>query len=135
MPVLLAAAAALGLAFGSFLNVAVYRLPRHESLVRPGSHCPNCGSAVRARHNIPVLGWLLLSGKCADCVEPISLRYPMIELLTALVFVSAGVQVFHVSPGTSTAIYLAFAGTSLVLAAFGMSRRAPLAKTAAGLEN
>lgn len=75
-----------GLLIGSFLNVVAYRLPRGESLVSPPSHCPSCGAHVRARDNIPVLGWLLLRGKCRDCGEPFSWRYPAVELLTGLLF-------------------------------------------------
>ena len=74
-PLLLTVVALLGLAVGSFLNVVIYRVPRDESLVRPGSHCPHCGHQVRNRHNIPVLGWQLLRGRCADCSAPISTRY------------------------------------------------------------
>ena len=65
-----------GLTIGSFLNVVVYRLPRHESLATPGSHCPNCGTPVKPYDNVPVLSWLLLRGRCRSCAVPISLRYP-----------------------------------------------------------
>ncbi len=82
----------LGLAVGSFLNVVIHRVPRDESLVRPGSHCPHCGCAVRARHNVPVLGWLLLRGRCADCRAPISVRYPLVEAGTAALFVAVAVR-------------------------------------------
>ena len=78
----------LGLAVGSFLNVVAYRVPRGESVVRPASHCPNCGNPVRARHNIPVLGWLLLRGRCADCGTSISFQYPLVELGTGVVFLA-----------------------------------------------
>lgn len=78
----------VGLAFGSFLNVCISRIPRDESVVRPPSHCRQCGSPIRWWHNIPVLGWLLLRGRCADCGERISLRYPGVELLTGLLFVA-----------------------------------------------
>jgi leader peptidase (prepilin peptidase) / N-methyltransferase len=71
---------------GSFLNVVAFRLPRGESLVRPGSHCPSCGAAVRLYDNVPVLSWLWLHGRCRGCGEPISPRYPVVELLTALTF-------------------------------------------------
>jgi leader peptidase (prepilin peptidase)/N-methyltransferase len=77
----------LGLAIGSFLNVVICRVPAHESLIRPPSHCPACGHRIRTRHNIPVLSWFLLSGRCADCRVPISVRYPLVELLTAVLFV------------------------------------------------
>jgi leader peptidase (prepilin peptidase)/N-methyltransferase len=75
-------AAAGGLIFGSFFNVVVSRLPAGESLVRPRSRCPQCGHAVRAYDNVPVLSWLLLRGRCRDCGATISPRYPLIELLT-----------------------------------------------------
>jgi leader peptidase (prepilin peptidase)/N-methyltransferase len=82
----------LGLVLGSFLNVVVYRLPRGESLSHPGSHCPRCGEPVRRLHNVPVIGWLLLRGKCRDCREPISLRYPLVEALTGILFLLAYVR-------------------------------------------
>jgi leader peptidase (prepilin peptidase) / N-methyltransferase len=76
-------AAAGGLAVGSFLNVVAWRLPRGESLVAPGSHCPGCGGAVRPYDNVPVLSWLALRGRCRDCRAPISARYPLVELVSA----------------------------------------------------
>ncbi|MEV6598198.1 prepilin peptidase [Actinoplanes sp. NPDC051346] len=87
-PLLLSIVGLLGVAVGSFLNVVIHRVPRGESLVRPPSHCPRCGSAVRARHNVPVLGWLLLRGRCADCKAPISARYPFVEAATGALFVA-----------------------------------------------
>jgi leader peptidase (prepilin peptidase)/N-methyltransferase len=77
----------LGLAAGSFLNVVIHRVPRGESLLRPGSHCPQCKAPVRHRHNLPVLGWLLLRGRCAGCRRPIGIRYPLVEIGTAALFV------------------------------------------------
>ncbi|HEY1360400.1 MAG TPA: prepilin peptidase [Thermoleophilaceae bacterium] len=79
---------ALGAAIGSFLTVVIHRLPKGESLIRPRSHCPECGALVRARDNIPVVSWLLLRGRCRDCGARISARYPAIELLTAVSFVA-----------------------------------------------
>jgi leader peptidase (prepilin peptidase)/N-methyltransferase len=76
----------LGLAIGSFLNVVIYRVPANLSVVSPPSRCPNCGTTIRNRHNVPVLGWLVLRGKCYDCKTPISPRYPIVELLTGLLF-------------------------------------------------
>jgi leader peptidase (prepilin peptidase) / N-methyltransferase len=73
----------LGAVAGSFLNVVSFRLPRHESLIRPASRCPACGTPVRPYDNIPVLSWLLLRGHCRSCHERISPRYPLIEALTA----------------------------------------------------
>ena len=75
-----------GALIGSFLNVVAHRVPAGESLVSPGSHCPHCGAAVRPYDNIPVVSWLALRGRCRDCGGPISIRYPLVELLTALVF-------------------------------------------------
>src|SRR4051794_20086371 len=72
---------------GSFLNVVAFRLPRGESLVRP-SHCPSCGAAVRPYDNVPVLSWLWLRGRCRPCGERISPRYPVVEAVTALLFVA-----------------------------------------------
>jgi len=76
----------LGSAIGSFLNVVVHRVPLAQSVVHPPSACPSCGSAIRARDNIPVLSWLLLRGRCRDCAEPIAVRYPLVELGTAVAF-------------------------------------------------
>ena len=85
MPIAFAAAFAgvLGATIGSFLNVVAYRLPRHESLVRPGSRCPGCGTAIKPYDNLPVLGWLLLRGRCRTCRTRISPRYPIVEASTA----------------------------------------------------
>lgn len=77
--VILAFAFAFGAGVGSFLNVVAYRLPRRESLVFGGSHCPHCGAAIRSRDNVPVIGWLVLGGRCRDCGGPISKRYPLVE--------------------------------------------------------
>ena len=84
---LLAWIALVGGCVGSFLNVVVYRLPRGRSLVRPGSAYPKCGHAIRAWHNIPVFGWLMLCGRCYDCKTKISARYPLIEAAVMLIFV------------------------------------------------
>ncbi|MBK8230246.1 MAG: prepilin peptidase [Candidatus Eisenbacteria bacterium] len=72
---------ALGLCLGSFLNVVIHRLPRNESLLWPPSRCGGCGKAIRPWHNVPLLGWLVLRGRCADCNASISVRYPLVELL------------------------------------------------------
>lgn len=88
-------AGVLGAVFGSFLNVVAYRLPRHESIVKPASHCPRCGTPVRPYDNIPILSWLLLRGHCRSCGEPISPRYPLVEALTAALCV--GVVLAHLS--------------------------------------
>jgi leader peptidase (prepilin peptidase)/N-methyltransferase len=77
---------ALGGVVGSFLNVVIYRLPRGMSLVQPGSHCPACKRPIRWRDNLPILGWFLLRGRCRDCKAKIALRYPMVEAISAVVF-------------------------------------------------
>jgi leader peptidase (prepilin peptidase)/N-methyltransferase len=90
MPLAFAAtfAGVLGATIGSFLNVVAYRLPRKESLVRPGSRCPGCGTAIKAHDNVPVLGWLLLRGRCRSCRTSISPRYPIVEATTAALAVA-----------------------------------------------
>ncbi len=80
----IAVAALGGLLVGSFLNVVIARVPEGESLMRPGSRCPHCGHPVRPYDNVPVLSWLWLRGRCRDCGEPISARYPLVEALTAV---------------------------------------------------
>ena len=82
----LVVAAVLGLAAGSFANVAIYRVPDGRSVVSPPSACPKCGARVRPYDNIPVVSWLLLRGRCRDCKAPISVRYPVVEALVALLF-------------------------------------------------
>lgn len=77
----------LGLAIGSFLNVVAWRLPRGESVVTPGSHCGACDTPIKPYDNIPVLSWLVLRGKCRNCGARISIRYPLIELGTAALYV------------------------------------------------
>ncbi|MGH9596591.1 MAG: prepilin peptidase, partial [Edaphobacter sp.] len=76
----------LGLLFGSFLNVCISRLPKDESIVHPRSYCPQCGAPIRWYDNVPVINWFLLRGRCRDCKESISWRYPLVELATGLWF-------------------------------------------------
>jgi len=80
------AALFLGLLFGSFLNVCISRLPKHESLWKPRSHCPNCHATIRWYDNIPLLSWVLLRARCRECKQPISWRYPAVELAVGLWF-------------------------------------------------
>jgi leader peptidase (prepilin peptidase)/N-methyltransferase len=89
---LVAACALVGLAVGSFLNVVIHRVPRKESVIRPRSACPSCGTPIADRDNIPVVSWLLLRGKCRHCSQPISIRYPLVEVLTAFIFAGAALR-------------------------------------------
>lgn len=82
----IAAAAIVGLLFGSFANVVIHRVPAGGSVVRPPSACPECDHPIRPRDNIPVVSWLLLRGRCRDCGAAISARYPLVELVTGLLF-------------------------------------------------
>lgn len=95
----------LGLCAGSFANVFLYRYPRGESLWRPSSRCPRCGQPVRWRHNVPLLGWLELRGRCFDCHAPIPARYPLVELAFGLVGLLVA---WRFGPGLQTWAYLLF---------------------------
>jgi leader peptidase (prepilin peptidase)/N-methyltransferase len=86
------ASGVFGLIIGSFVNVVVIRLPKNKSIVRPSSCCPKCKRPIRWWDNVPVLSYLALRGKCRSCSKPISIRYPIIELLTALLFVTVKIR-------------------------------------------
>ncbi len=81
--------AVLGLAAGSFLNVCIHRLPKRESLMWPASRCPHCGADIKPYDNIPVVSYLFLRGRCRSCSKPISVQYPIIEVITGLLFLGA----------------------------------------------
>jgi leader peptidase (prepilin peptidase)/N-methyltransferase len=89
---LVGACGLLGLAVGSFLNVVIYRVPRHESIVAPRSACPDCATPISNRDNVPVISWLLLKGRCRSCAKPISARYPLVEGATAVLFAGVAVR-------------------------------------------
>lgn len=76
----------LGLIVGSFSNVCIYRIPRNESIVYPASHCPKCSTTIRLIDNIPLLSYFLLKGRCRNCGSKISIQYPIVELLTGLIY-------------------------------------------------
>ncbi len=95
--------AVFGLLVGSFGNVVIYRLPRGESVNYPASHCTSCGRPIRWYHNVPVVGWLVLRGRCADCGEPISKRYPLIEAAMGLLWFIAGAY-YQMGPKTISAV-------------------------------
>jgi leader peptidase (prepilin peptidase)/N-methyltransferase len=113
----------LGLLIGSFLNVVVYRLPREESLVSPGSHCPACGTPIRPWHNVPVLGWFVLRGRCAACGVRISPRYPLVEAGTAAMFVAVTARLHALGQLPAVPAYLYFAGLGLALALIDLDTR------------
>jgi leader peptidase (prepilin peptidase) / N-methyltransferase len=113
-PALLTFVGVLGLVAGSFLNVVIHRVPRAESVVRPGSRCPTCGVAVRAWQNVPVLGWLLLRGRCAGCRVRISVRYPLVELGTAALFVALAAH-FGLHPALPAFLYLGAVAVALAM--------------------
>lgn len=105
-----------GLAVGSFLNVVVYRLPLDISLLTPPSTCPKCAAPINARDNIPILGYLLLSGKCRACGTPISIRYPLVELATGLMWGFTGWRLASLDLGYWTDIFMGLAGLAFVSA-------------------
>jgi leader peptidase (prepilin peptidase)/N-methyltransferase len=83
-PLLIGFAFVAGSVLGSFLNVVIHRVPRGESVVFGGSRCPRCQAPIRARDNVPIIGWLVLRGRCRDCGEPVSPRYPLVETACGL---------------------------------------------------
>jgi len=102
----------LGLVFGSFLNVVIHRVPRGLSVVYPGSHCGSCGAPVRAFDNIPLVSYVALGGRCRSCRARISFAYPMVELLTGMMFVAL---FFKTGPSWETLLEFAFACVMIAL--------------------
>lgn len=103
---------AFGLCIGSFLNVCIYRLPESMSIIRPPSSCPQCKNPIRFYDNVPVISYLLLRGRCRNCQTPISIRYPLIELLTGLC--AAGV-VLKFGLTLESLIYFTFVATLITI--------------------
>lgn len=104
----------LGLAIGSFLNVVIWRVPRGESIVRPASRCPACDAPIRPRDNVPIVSWALLRGRCRDCRQAISPRYPLVELATGLLFAGFALR-FGAHAELAAYLYLAAVGVALTL--------------------
>src|SRR5262245_14704097 len=104
----------LGLLVGSFLNVVIHRVPRGESLLRPGSHCPRCQIPILPWHNVPIIGWLLLRGRCVACRTRISARYPLVEAGTAALFVAITARV-GVTAELPAYLYLAAIAVALAM--------------------
>jgi leader peptidase (prepilin peptidase)/N-methyltransferase len=105
-----------GCMVGSFLNVCIYRMPIGKSVISPPSHCPNCNYSIPFYLNIPLVTWLMLRGKCANCREPISVRYFLVELLTGLMFLGCWLLYGRESTGVALVLCLVMAG--LIVATF-----------------
>src|SRR5215203_3158382 len=103
-----------GLVVGSFLNVVIHRVPRRESVVWPTSHCPLCEEPIRSKDNVPLISYLLLRGRCRNCKEPISARYPAVEATTGLLFGTAAYE-FGLSLALLPALVLISALISLAV--------------------
>ncbi|MFO0909775.1 MAG: prepilin peptidase [Isosphaeraceae bacterium] len=112
--ILVAGLFAIGTVVGSFLNVCIYRIPWQKSVIWPASHCPRCWQAILPIDNIPIVSWLALRGECRHCGEPVSARYPLVELLVGLLF--AGVYVSDVIYGAANPLVNLPSGLALRLA-------------------
>jgi leader peptidase (prepilin peptidase)/N-methyltransferase len=116
----------LGVLIGSFLNVVIHRVPVGASVVSPPSHCPGCERPIRPQHNVPVLSWLALGGKCADCRLPIPVRYPLVELLTAVLFVLVTWRAVELDQLVAVPALLTFTALGVALSAIDLDvRRLP----------
>jgi len=111
LPLTCTVAGILGAIIGSFLNVVIHRVPREQSIVFPNSACPSCHTALRPYDNIPIFSYLILRGRCRFCRKPISIRYPIVEALTAFLFVAVALR-----DGTSFALPFDFAFVAALLA-------------------
>ncbi len=114
MVLLVVLSGVLGLLVGSFLNVVIWRVPRGESVASPASRCPACDRPVRPRDNVPVVSWLLLRGRCRDCGEAISRRYPLVEAGTAALFTVLALRI-GTEPELPAYLYLGAVGVALAV--------------------
>ena len=112
-----------GLLAGSFANVVIHRVPRRESLVRPGSRCPACHAPIAWRDNLPLLGWLLLGGRCRSCHAGISARYPAVELAVAVLWALITVRLVGEGLAWAVPAYLALAFVCVVLTVIDATTR------------
>ena len=103
----------LGLIVGSFSNVCIYRIPRNESIIYPASHCPKCRSKIKPVDNIPLLSYILLKGRCRNCKSKISIQYPIVELLTGLIYL-----IIYLTYGLSiqSLIYIILSSALIIIA-------------------
>jgi leader peptidase (prepilin peptidase)/N-methyltransferase len=113
-PVMLLYAFVLGAVVGSFLNVVIYRVPRRLSIVRPGSACPECGTPIRWFDNLPIVSWLVLTGRCRSCHAPIPLRYPAVEA-AAGAMAALGLALYGLTPVAAEVVVFAWLSTALAL--------------------
>jgi leader peptidase (prepilin peptidase) / N-methyltransferase len=120
MALFVVALAVVGLIVGSFLNVVIARVPVGESVVSPRSRCPGCRHEIAARDNIPVLSWLILRGRCRNCGEPISLRYPLVEVLHSFLWV---VVLLRFGWSAELPSYLYFVSVGLALAVIDLDTK------------
>ncbi len=118
--------AVLGLAMGSFLNVVIHRVPRGESLLRPGSRCPSCGTPIRPWHNVPVVSWVVLRGRCSACGQRIAVWYPLVELATSLLFVAVTLRLSNLDLLSALPAYAYFVAIGVALTVIDLQvRRLP----------
>jgi leader peptidase (prepilin peptidase)/N-methyltransferase len=110
----------LGLVVGSFANVCIHRLPRGESIVSPPSRCPACGTRIQAHDNLPVIGWLLLRGRCRACHAPISWRYPAVEAVNGLLWLALA---FWHGPAPRSFVEMALVSALLVLSLIDLDHK------------
>jgi leader peptidase (prepilin peptidase)/N-methyltransferase len=113
----------LGLAIGSFVNVVAHRVPRGESLSSPASRCPACETPIRPVHNVPVLGWLMLRGRCAACGVRISPAYPLVEVGTGLLFVILTLRLQALGQIGAAPAFLYFAALGVALALIDVAHK------------
>ena len=106
----------LGCCIGSFMNVVVWRLPRGESLVYPPSHCPKCNHLIRPWENIPIISWLCLRARCSSCHQPISVKYPLGEAATGLLFTALWLSILHHALPLTATPAIFYLGASLLAA-------------------
>ena len=120
MALLYAASALFGLIMGSFLNVCIYRLPIGKSIAYPPSSCPACGAPIKPWHNIPVISWVMLGGRCASCRARISPVYPAVELLNALCYMAA---LYRFGPTAKAAVVMALLSAFIVITFIDIKHR------------
>src|SRR5512141_2868838 len=110
----------LGALIGSFLNVCIYRLPRRESIVWPGSHCPACSKPIAWYDNVPILGYLMLAGRCRACSVSIPLHYPVVESLNTVGYLA---MLWFFGPTMVAAVYAILFSALLVVAGTDLSHK------------